>query len=92
MHPGELSQTPPLKKLMELVLRQEFAHGGDPVMRWMISNLVVRIGATGLMKPDKEKSRERIDGVSALLDALSRAMVVPITDQDSGFGFMVIDG
>ena len=89
VHPGEISQTPPLKKLMELVLRREFAHGGNPVLRWMISNLVVRVGATGLMKPDKEKSRERIDAVSALLDALSRAMVVPIPDS-ADFGFMVI--
>ena len=89
IHPGEISQTPPLKKLMELVLRKEFAHGGNPVLRWMVSNLVVRIGATGLMKPDKEKSRERIDGISALLDALARAILVPVADAND-FGFMVI--
>ena len=76
IHAGELSQTPPLKKLMELVLRGEIAHGGNPVLKWMVSNTVVRVGATGLLKPDKEKSRERIDGISALLDALARAIVV----------------
>ena len=78
-HPGEISQTPPLKKLMELAKRKELAHGGNPVLAWMAHNLVVRIGATGLMKPDKAMSRERIDGMSALLDALGRAMIVPIT-------------
>jgi phage terminase large subunit-like protein len=77
-HPGDFSQTPPLKKLMELVLKQELAHGADPILRWNVSNLVVRIGPTGLMKPDKERSAEKIDGISALLDALGRAMIVPL--------------
>jgi phage terminase large subunit-like protein len=84
-HPGEISQTPPLKKLSELVLKQELAHGSNPVLSWMASNLVVRIGATGLMKPDKEKSREKIDGMSALLDALGRAMVVPLAKPKAAF-------
>jgi len=75
---GDISMTAPLKRLMELVLRQELAHGGNPVLKWMAGNTVVKIGATGLMKPDKERSREKIDGVSALLDALGRAMVVSI--------------
>ena len=41
---------------------------------------MVSVGATGLLKPDKAKSREKIDGISALLNALGRAMVVPIMD------------
>jgi phage terminase large subunit-like protein len=32
--------------------------------------------ATGSVKPDKSKSTEKIDGISALICALSRAMVV----------------
>jgi phage terminase large subunit-like protein len=75
---GDVSMTAPLKRLMELVLKRELAHGGNPVMAWMASNTVVKIGPTGLMKPDKEKSREKIDGISALLDALGRAMLTPI--------------
>ena len=89
IHAGELSQTPPLKKLMELVLRQEFAHGGSPVLRWNVSNMVVRVGATGLLKPDKEKSQERIDGISATLDALARGMVVPIKHKSSFKPFFI---
>jgi len=80
---GDVSMTAPLKRLMELVLRAEIAHGGNPVLRWMVSNTVVKAGPTGLMKPDKEKSREKIDGVSALLDALGRAMVTPIQQKQS---------
>jgi phage terminase large subunit-like protein len=81
---GDVSMTAPLKQLMELVLRREIAHGGNPVLKWMAGNTVVKMSATGLMKPDKEKSREKIDGISALLDALGRAAVVPIK-KSSGF-------
>ncbi len=72
---GDVSMNAPMRRLMELVLRGEITHGGNPVLKWMAGNTVAKIGATGLMKPDKEKSREKIDGISALLDALGRAML-----------------
>jgi phage terminase large subunit-like protein len=85
---GDVSMNAPCKRLMELVLTGELAHGNNPVLRWMASNTVVRVGATGLLKPDKERSAEKIDGISALLDALGRAMVVVITPkQSAGFLF-----
>ncbi len=74
--------TPAVKKLKEMVMRGEIAHGSNPVLRWMASNVVVREGSTGLFFIDKSKSREKIDGISATIDALSRAMVVPITQFD----------
>lgn len=40
----------------------------------MASNLVVQTDAAGNMKPDKERSSERIDGMVALCNALGRAM------------------
>lgn len=80
IHQGEVAMTPPTKKLLELVLRHELATGSHPVLRWMANNFVVRVGATGLLKPDKERSTERIDGISATLDALARALVMPITN------------
>jgi phage terminase large subunit-like protein len=51
----------------------------------MASNVMVSVGAYGLMKPDKVKSREKFDGISATLDALGRAMIVPLSD-GSGIG------
>jgi phage terminase large subunit-like protein len=75
----------PCKRLMELVLTGDLAHGGNAVLRWMASNVMVSVGAYGLMKPDKVKSREKFDGISATLDALGRAMIVPLSD-GSGIG------
>ncbi len=67
----------PMKLLQELVLQGRFHHNGDPVLRWMISN-VLCIHKGGLIYPGKLKGKERthkIDGVIALLLALMRAMV-----------------
>jgi phage terminase large subunit-like protein len=41
----------------------------------MISNTVVKFDAAANMKPDKDKSGEKIDGVVACIMALGRAMV-----------------
>jgi phage terminase large subunit-like protein len=66
----------PTKRLMELVLTEELVHGGDPVLRWMASNVVVFLDAAGNVKPDKARSREKIDGIVAIIMALGRAMLV----------------
>lgn len=68
----------PTKHLMELVLREEIAHGANPILRWMMSNTVVRSDPAGSIKPDKDRSTEKIDGVVATIIALARAMVVTI--------------
>ena len=74
---GDVAMTPPTKRLMEMVLRKEIATNLNPVLRWMVSNVIVRVGPTGLIKPDKSKNREKIDGISALLDAIAHAMLQP---------------
>jgi phage terminase large subunit-like protein len=51
----------------------------------MASNVVVDTDPTGTVKPNKVKSAERIDGISALICALSRAMVVTISPKKKHF-------
>lgn len=51
-------------------------HGGDPVLAWMVSNVVLHRGAMrGDVRLDKEKSSDKIDGVAALAMATARAML-----------------
>ena len=52
-----------------------FWHRGHPVLRWNASNVAVRQDPAGNIKPDKERSNERIDGISALVNALGRALL-----------------
>ena len=67
---GFAGMSAPLKKLLELTLRRDLEHGGNPVMRWMVDNLAVRMDPAGNVKPDKDKSGDKIDGVSAACNAL----------------------
>ena len=59
---------------MKLVLEQRIAHAGHPVLRWMMDNIYVRTDPAGNIKPDKEKSTEKIDGAVATIMALDRAI------------------
>jgi phage terminase large subunit-like protein len=71
---GYKDMSPPTKELMKLTLEEKIAHGGHPVLRWMMDNIFVRTDPAGNIKPDKEKSTERIDGAVAMIMALDRAL------------------
>ena len=71
---GYKDMSPATKELMKLVLEKKIAHGGHPVLRWMMDNIFVRTDPAGNIKPDKEKSTEKIDGAVALIMALDRAI------------------
>lgn len=71
---GFKDMSPPTKELMKLVLEERIAHGGHPVLRWMMDNIYVRTDPAGNIKPDKEKSTEKIDGAVATVMALDRAI------------------
>ena len=71
---GFKDMSPPTKELMKLVLEERVAHGGHPVLRWMMDNIFIRSDPAGNIKPDKEKSTEKIDGAVATIMALDRAI------------------
>ena len=71
---GFASMSPPTKELMKLTLEQRIAHGGHPVLRWMMDNIFIRTDPAGNIKADKEKSTEKIDGAIATIMALDRAV------------------
>lgn len=71
---GFKDMSPPTKELMKLVLEQRIAHGGQPVLRWNMDNILIRTDPAGNIKADKEKSTEKIDGAVATIMALDRAI------------------
>jgi phage terminase large subunit-like protein len=71
---GYASMSPPTKELLKLVLEGRIRHGNNPVLNWMADNMVVRRDPAGNIKPDKEKSTEKIDGMVALVMAMDRAI------------------
>jgi len=71
---GFKDMSPPTKELMKLTLERKIAHGGHPVLRWMMDNIYIRTDPAGNIKADKEKSTEKIDGAIATIMALDRAI------------------
>lgn len=71
---GFKDMSPPTKELMKLTLEERIAHGGHPVLSWMMDNIFIRRDPAGNIKPDKEKSTEKIDGAVATIMALDRAI------------------
>lgn len=71
---GYKDMSPPTKELMKLTLEKKIAHGGHPTLTWMMDNIYVRTDPAGNIKPDKEKSTEKIDGAVALIMALDRSI------------------
>ena len=71
---GYRDMSPPTKELMKLTLEKRIAHGGHPALSWMMDNIHVRTDPAGNIKPDKEKSTEKIDGAVAMIMALDRAI------------------
>ena len=71
---GYASMNSPTKELLKLVLEERINHGNNPVLTWMADNLVVKLDPAGNVKPDKEKSSEKIDGIVAMIMGLDRAL------------------
>lgn len=73
MGQGYASMNAPMKELEKLVLGRQLAHGGHPILRWMAANVAAEEDAAGNIKPSKEKSGDKIDGIVALIMGLARA-------------------
>jgi phage terminase large subunit-like protein len=63
----------PCKLLEALVVEGRLRHGGNPVAAFNANNVCVYTDPTGMIKPDKAKSSEKIDGIAALVNALALA-------------------
>ena len=72
MRPTVLNFSEPMKDLDALIAEKKIKHSGDPVMAWMISNVVAKEDAKENVYPRKERPENKIDGVISLLMALGR--------------------
>ena len=75
---GFLSMSGPAKELERLVLKNGFHHGGHPLLRRHAQAVSVETDAAGNIKPSKETSTLRIDGIVA------QCMALGIAAKDTG--------
>jgi len=67
---GFASLSAPAKRLEADIAAGLVHHDGNPVTAWMVANAAAATDPAGNIKPDREKSSEKIDGVAAWCDAL----------------------
>lgn len=82
VRPTVLNFSEAMKQLEALVLQGRWAFDGDPVLTWMVSNVVCHRDAKDNIYPRKERLENKIDGVVAILMALSRML---LDSGDNGF-------
>jgi len=68
---GIISMNTPVREIERLAGRGQLIHGGNPVMNWMISNVMLKSDSGGNVKIDKERSSAKVDGPVALAMALA---------------------
>jgi phage terminase large subunit-like protein len=77
---GTRSMTLPIKDFHRSIMGKEFAHGMNPVLTFMVDNLVVESDGKGNLschKPDNPNSARKIDGAVAAIMARGRAAANP---------------
>lgn len=71
----------PMKEIEALARQGRLHHDGDPILAWMVSNVVCHTDAKDNIYPRKERPENKIDGVVALIMALGRELSA--TDESS---------
>lgn len=71
---GFASMSAPSKELERLVIAGSLDHGGHPVLRWMVGHVAIRTDDAGNVKPTKERSADKIDGIVAAIMGLGLAI------------------
>jgi phage terminase large subunit-like protein len=89
MGQGFGSMSAPTVELLRLIAGGFYHHGDNPLVRWEASNLVTRMDPAGNLKPDKQRSADKIDGMVAGIMALDRALraVTPVERRYAAAGF-----
>ena len=77
---GYASMSPAIDAFEAALLAGKIRHGDHPVLTWNASNLVYTMDPAGNRKCDKAKSRERIDGLVALIMAVGLHAREPVQE------------
>lgn len=74
----------PTKELERMATGGQLEHFGNPVLSWMMGNVILAKDTSGNVKPDKGKSEKKIDGVSAMINALAEFKTFENQSNDIG--------
>lgn len=76
---GTKSYHPAMVELERAYIGKRLVHDGDPVLAWCAANLVARKDVNLNMAPDKRRSADKIDDITALLMAIG--ISIPVAEE-----------
>lgn len=71
---GFASMTTPCREFEKLIASGVLNHGNNPVLTWMVGNAAAAMDPAGNVKPAKDKSSDKIDGVVAAVMGIAGAI------------------
>lgn len=80
----------PTKGFREEVYSRRITHDGDPLLAWAVGNAVAEMDGNENIKLSKNKSRERIDPIAAVINAFVRARFAQPSDGGGNIRFVSI--
>lgn len=66
---GAKTMSSPMKQMKADLIDKKINYNNNPILKWCLSNTIVKMDSNENIQPDKEKSRQRIDGAVSLIDA-----------------------
>ena len=74
------------KELTRILGERQLAHNNNPVLRWNADNAAYQQDSDGNIKPSKKQSPNKIDGITATVNAIAVQLV---DDNNDDFNFYV---
>ena len=78
---GFVSMSSPTKQLEVLTRTGKIWHDGDPVLRWALGNVELKMDPAGNIKADKQKSGGKIDPIVAMIMGIGEHMKTPQVEE-----------
>ncbi len=66
---GSRTMSAPMKIMKADLMDKKINYNNNPILKWCLSNTTIKMDSNENIQPDKEKSRQRIDGAVSLIDA-----------------------
>ena len=66
---GAKTMSSPMRIMKADLIDKKINYNNNPILKWCLSNTIVKMDSNENIQPDKEKSRQRIDGAVSLIDA-----------------------
>ena len=87
---GYASMSAPAKRLESLVVAGRLLHGGHPVLTWQAGNVAIQHDHAGNIKPSKQKSAERIDGIVSACMAIGLADAATARPAETNWDMIIL--